>query len=196
MKIIFLDIDGVLNTYRSYLATGSQETWDMVACKFLQNLLTLNTDIKIVVTSTWRYSDDCLMHFEYNGFVKSMFHKHWRTLSHQQFKDYEEYKNKSFSERFERGREIDNWLNNPEHSDVTHYCIIDDDNDMLPKQQKHFVYIMAENGISDNNMEKILEILDIPVSNYIHKIEHIVEPIHDGYYSLKYSDNKKEYKYI
>lgn len=56
MKILFLDIDGVLNN--NY--TRSEETykwvlgWDVTSCILLRNFVNKN-DIKIVVSSDWRF---------------------------------------------------------------------------------------------------------------------------------------------
>jgi len=195
MKIIFLDIDGVLNTIRSYYATGSQETWDAIACKYLQVLLKYNNDLRIVVSSTWRYSNDCLGIFKYNGFDTSMFHKHWRTpiMSPEEKLGLEA---KSFKEKAVRGIEIQRWLSDERHSDVTHYCIIDDDDDMLPEQEKHFVQVPAYDGILYSHMDRINNILELQ-SDHVFNIEHIVSMVHEGYYSLHYPNtNKTDYKHV
>ena len=60
MKVLFLDIDGVLNSVefsqkqvrRSLLADTSQI--DPVACSKINNLVKTVPDLKIVISSTWR----------------------------------------------------------------------------------------------------------------------------------------------
>lgn len=53
MKVIFLDIDGVLNSERSVAAYGDESTLDPVACCLLKHLLK-KTGAYIVVVSNWR----------------------------------------------------------------------------------------------------------------------------------------------
>lgn len=45
------------------------------------------------------------------------------------------------------------------------YCIVDDDKDMLDKQMKNFVHIDNYTGITDNDIEKIKQILNIVQDN-------------------------------
>src|SRR5690349_14591750 len=63
MKIIFLDIDGVLNSARTAIVNGGyprnfsdrdMTMFDPVAIKFFQKLSKDNNDIKFVLSSTWR----------------------------------------------------------------------------------------------------------------------------------------------
>jgi hypothetical protein len=63
MKVIFLDIDGVLDSYRSCLAYGNYphsntvyELFDDVAVSLLRNFCKDN-DIKLVLSSCWRRFD-------------------------------------------------------------------------------------------------------------------------------------------
>lgn len=58
-----------------------------------------------------------------------------------------------------RGWQIQDWLNS--YSDkVTHYVIIDDDDDMLAGQQDNFVKVDGQNGFSFENYLSCLTILD------------------------------------
>lgn len=59
-----------------------------------------------------------------------------------------------------RGEEIAYWLS--EHDEVTHYCIIDDDNDMLPEQQPHFVQPNGFYGLSEDDVCAARRILELP----------------------------------
>lgn len=119
MKVIFLDIDGVLNVYPQ----GRDEFGDIFHEHFMKNLQTLikETGAKIVVSSTWRM----------NGLseIKRM----WK------------YRNLSgdvigvtpIFEIVPRGKEIHAWL--VDHPEVVKYVIIDDDTDMLEHQMDYFV---------------------------------------------------------
>lgn len=130
MKIIFLDIDGVLNV----IPQGRDKYGSCFHKHFEENLkwIVKETNAKIVISSTWRFSGIEIM--------KEM----WKerdlpgdiidiTPFTSVVTDYDA----SFSERAERGNEIRDWLN--KNGDVEKYVILDDDNDMLREQQDFFV---------------------------------------------------------
>lgn len=117
-KIIFLDIDGVLNVYC--------EERDEFGCifhkHFEENLKWIieETNAKIVISSTWRMSGLKVMqemwkHRNLAGDIIDV---------------------TPFSAFCVRGEEIQTWLDNNE---VLNYVIIDDDDDMLPTQKSNFV---------------------------------------------------------
>ena len=148
MKVIFLDIDGVLNTTRIMIAygkgvTGSFEEQasrlDPIPILFLRRLVKY-ADVKIVLSSTWRLC------------------KEWRELS--------EITQLPISARTPflddiRGRDIEKWMT--DNPGVTQYVIIDDDSDLLPEQLPHHVLINEQNGISFENMESICKLLDVDI---------------------------------
>ncbi len=125
MKVIFLDIDGVLNVYC--------QSRDEYGCNFHQhfidNLATLInvTQAKIVISSTWRLSGLSVMqemwkHRNLPGEVIDI----TPNLTY----------GVNLNTSTPRGKEIQQWLdNNP----TTHYVILDDDTDMLEHQLPHFV---------------------------------------------------------
>ncbi len=134
MKIIFLDIDGVLNVY----CEGRDEYGCTFHKHFENNLKWIieETGAKIVITSTWRYSGLNIMQEmwkkrELTGEVIGVTPNHSSIY-------YEEpnYKNLPFQERLERGFEIQEWLD--KHK-VDSYVILDDDNDMLTSQLDNFI---------------------------------------------------------
>lgn len=54
-----------------------------------------------------------------------------------------------------KGMEVADWLS--QHGgQVSNYSIIDDENDMLPEQQTHFVQTNPQFGISKKNVEELL----------------------------------------
>jgi hypothetical protein len=171
MKVIFLDIDGVLNLNRKERDDYGQLFHD----QFVENLdlIIKSTDAKIVISSTWRYSGLEIM--------KEMWTK--RNLPGEVidttpciyedksmvrfFNGYKEQHPtpKTFGVDIPRGIEIDYWLSNigkfqritwdierqQEYLDkalVKNYVILDDDSDMLLSQAEHFV------KCSGNNMSK------------------------------------------
>ena len=58
MKVIFLDVDGVLNDWDT--SALSKYLWYKKSCIEQLQLLVKNTGAKIVVSSTWKYSDELL----------------------------------------------------------------------------------------------------------------------------------------
>lgn len=131
IKVIFLDIDGVLNVYsHDHDQFGSQFHKHLV-----ENLRRVidETGAKIVISSTWRYSGLQNM--------KDMWE--FRNLPGEVIDitpDCNDLFNEGsfeFLDRIERGHEVEYWLD--EHPEVERYVIFDDDNDFLPHQRGNFV---------------------------------------------------------
>jgi len=129
MRIIFLDIDGVLNV----IPQGHDEYGAIFHPHFVDNLKRIvdETGAKIVISSSWRHS----------GFLAMKEMWAFRNLPGE-FLDItpshiDMDRNLPFMERLERGSEIQEWLDN--HPEVTSYVILDDDTDMLPSQIDNFV---------------------------------------------------------
>lgn len=140
MKIIFLDIDGVLNYYgmpdnRLYLI-------DRRAVETL-NLLIEKTGAKIVISSTWRLLNSLAM-------IKSL-------LIEKGFKGEIVGKTPSINTNGRiRGDEIQAWLE--EHPDVKEYVILDDDSDMGPLKGR-LVKVDGKFGLLTDDVTKAIEIL-------------------------------------
>lgn len=130
MKVIFLDIDGVLNVY-----CQSRDKW---GCLFHQHLvenlrwIIEKTGAKIVISSTWRYDGLEVMKQMWldRGLPGDVIDI---TPSTQ---DVVENSDIEFYDLVDRGHEIKLWLDN---NSVDNWCIIDDDNDFLPNQMDNFV---------------------------------------------------------
>lgn len=125
-KIIFLDIDGVLNV----IPQGYDKYGAIFHNHFEENLRILinKTDAKIVISSTWRMSGLEVMQNMWKerklaGEVIDI------TPCDRWMEDYE-------IEGRDRGYEIQHWL---DRNPVKSYVIIDDDSDMLPRQMNNFV---------------------------------------------------------
>ena len=128
MKVIFLDIDGVLNV----IPQGHDAFGGIFHSDFVENLKRIidETDAKIVISSSWRHS----------GLQKMLDMWEFRNLPGEvigvtpdlyRFLDFE-------GERtMVRGDEIQAVLNI--HPEITHYVILDDDTDMLKHQLGNFV---------------------------------------------------------
>lgn len=131
MKVIFLDIDGVLNV----ISQGHDNHGALFHPHLVDNLRSVidSTGAKIVVSSTWRT----------RGLEKMR--EMWKdrglpgdiigvTPDCSQLLDNGTCE---FLDLVERGHEIQDWLK--EHPEVINYVIFDDDNDMLESQRKRFV---------------------------------------------------------
>lgn len=157
MRVLFLDIDGVLNSVKTCVATGGYpftldepEGFDWIAIKLLQRLCD-SSGVQIVLSSTWRlhYSPKEVGDFLGLPVID-------KTPSH--FEDWsEELPLESFTQRATRGKEIAAWLQ--DHPEVTKYCIIDDDSDMLESQIPFFVKTDGFEGMSWKDFCKVCEIL-------------------------------------
>ena len=128
MKVIFLDIDGVLNiNYRGERDDYGQQFHPHL----VENLKTIieTTGAKIVISSTWRHRGLSVM--------KNMWMDRnlpGEVIDITPHLDYRMDSGLWYSPI--RGVEIKDWLdkNSPDN-----YVILDDDKDMLPEQMSHFV---------------------------------------------------------
>jgi hypothetical protein len=160
MKVIFLDIDGVLVTrkhmlflaesgYEKMVDANNDEKFDPICVANLGKLIE-ETGAKIVVSSTWRYMGV--------GPLQKIFRD--RKVSG-------EIIGLTTIERFEddskiyagecRGRQIQEYLE--DHPEIENYVIIDDDSDMMECQLDNFVHTKFEDGFIDSALEKAIKIL-------------------------------------
>lgn len=143
MKVIFLDIDGVLNSW----ATGYKITTEKLQ---LLNDLIEQTGAKIVISSSWRIGSK-----DVNDFLDKNFSKRTFRLDNpnQELIDNIFYKNTiDLTDTFgpSRGDEIQRWLNS--HEDIESYVILDDDLDMLDEQLYNFVQTDTYFGLTDREI--------------------------------------------
>ena len=142
MKVLFLDIDGVLNSTRTCTATGGyphelehRGGFDWIAIRLLQRLCD-SSGVQIVLSSAWRL--------------------------HHDFKDVAKAFDLPIIDRTPslcgpRGKEIQHWLD--AHPDVEVYAIVDDDADMLPEQMPRFVKTDGREGLTWANFVRLCEVL-------------------------------------
>lgn len=153
MKVLFLDIDGVLNHEKHYQwlhysgeATSFQKThpycnFNPVSVKLLNKIID-ETGCEIVLSSSWRFDGITKINniFDKVG-IKHKIIDVTPSLG-----------------SLCRGKEIDKWLS--EHPEVTKYVIVDDDTDMEEHQLDFFVNTDAnEDGLNKNLTNKIIELL-------------------------------------
>ena len=159
MKVIFLDLDGVLNSERSFLAAApidpmepsyheylTQRTIDPVAVGLL-NRLALQLDARIVISSTHR------KHFERSADPLAEMQAYFGQLG----VDAARIIGATPSLHKERGHEIQHWLDRQPW--VTDYVILDDSTDMLLSQLDHFVRVDGLVGLTAANYYQASSIL-------------------------------------
>jgi hypothetical protein len=145
MKIIFLDMDGVLCTQRSHIAQGLQhmpdhhpfmDALDREGIGMLNKFNEKHPDVLYVLSSTWRKHHTLQQMIDYMCGVYGFngeFHPDWKTVELSG----------------PRGLEIQEWL--ARHPDTDNYLILDDNDDMLESQKYHFVQTDDFNGITMRN---------------------------------------------
>lgn len=153
--IIFLDIDGVLNSTETADELGvSDELLLTVAPCHVRHLTALLdvTDADVVISSTWRKHHSLAQIVD--GLVRrgGMPERHWHRFI--------DVTPRLWS--VPRGQEIDMWLltNLGLRPDgmPRPYVILDDDSDMLPHQMPHFVQVA--DGLTEDDALKAWAILE------------------------------------
>lgn len=137
MKIIFLDVDGVLNSVQDRFS------WTIESDKHLILLACIvrRTDAKIVVSSSWRNCSllDTLKK-RLNDFSMSVFGI------------------TGYNKNGIRGLEIKEWLDN--HNDIESFVILDDEVfDIKEHFPNNFVQTSMEVGLQKEDVEKCIAIL-------------------------------------
>jgi len=137
IKVLFLDVDGVLNSAHDFKMHRGQE-WIMIdpyKALLVYRILEA-TGAKVVLSSSWR------------GYpkgeadvVKMIGHElHDRTP-------------RGSEKGHERGYEIQDYLE--AHPEIERYAIVDDDRDMLEEQIPHFFKTSWETGLTEETAAAI-----------------------------------------
>lgn len=156
MNVIFLDIDGVLNTVRfqkiqiknhECSSYDAQFNFDPICMKNLKTLVEM-FDCKIVISSTWRvhensqadrYWTELMLNLKMYGLDTCVIGVTPPSISDEQ-----------------RGDEIQKWLDS--NSSVDNFVILDDDSDMAHLIDK-LAQCSFENGFTKDVLEKAIAIL-------------------------------------
>lgn len=151
MKVLFLDIDGVLNSREWFIVNKENiifygglmhrhaEDLDPVACK-LVNALCTEFSLYIVISSTWRKFHTLVeiqRMFAYRGLYAPVIGATPQLRG-------------GF-----RGQEVDEWLH--DNPGVTKHVILDDDGDFKPEQP--LVLTNSEYGVCYRDIDKAKEFL-------------------------------------
>lgn len=184
MKIIFLDIDGVLNheewyssgrAHEAYLATGETDikayNFDPESWNWVQKLID-ETGAKIVLSSSWRSYDLASTIEEYKGtafkpIIDNLVGVTPRTMSRNRGEEINRFfdiVNGNITQNLPQAIE---WLKqhpletlSATGEKIEQYVIFDDDTDMTDKQKSHFVHIDFWNGIQEKDYKKAKQILE------------------------------------
>ena len=177
MKLIFLDIDGVLNHELFYKSGSREERFKLAneekdlpyGCSnidpekvSLLNTLIKETGAKVVVSSSWRTGrsvEDLQAVLDWNGFQGEVIGKTIRL-------GFKTPKDVDYNYSVPRGCEIKAWLEmnksilNAKISKVR-YVILDDDTDFLWWQRNNFIHVDSYCGITYNTIHKAKHILNL-----------------------------------
>ena len=175
MKVLFLDIDGVLNSenwfgYRLYCIKNNmfnevmnfvntnderiKHKLSMIDDRAIANLNRIieETGCKVVLSSSWRScveAENALT--EYLLKLKGFKYELYDVTPRLWFND--------FSIR--RGEEIKLWMDKEsEKNEIESFVILDDDSDMLPEQMNNFIQIDGQVGLIDKDVFTAIEILN------------------------------------
>lgn len=157
MKVIFLDIDGVLCSMRSaaahggYPAAGNPMSWskfDDTAIELLRTAIA-ETGAHVVLSSSWR-TEVNMGALEYRLGLRL----HGAT--------------RASAENDARGKQIEDWLlANP---GVQRYAILDDGEDMLPHQMDKLCRTSHRNGFLLGHYEELVELLGARIDTGVNAV--------------------------
>lgn len=163
-KVIFLDIDGVLNTKWWYTQMNRNTPKDKYGYAFdpkaVANLRRIveETGADIVISSSWKCMG--LSEMEEMWRARCLLGKIIGLTPNSVSNGLLLNADIDSIELFHiRGEEIKEWLKMHEKQ-VSNYTIIDDMDNMLPDQQSHFVQTNPEEGITEEDVQKTIKILN------------------------------------
>lgn len=159
VKILFLDVDGVLNSAdylrnRRKIRRPTPHAIDAVTVPRLNEILR-RSGAKVVISSSWRILHPWQRMQEIltaHGVACEVIGQ-----TPELFDDLPPNEHCANScKRRERGHEIQAWLD--EHPEVTRFAIVDDDSDMVHLAHKH-VKTTWDMGLLDEHIEPIVKML-------------------------------------
>lgn len=144
MKILFLDVDGVINSRDSTNFKNNLWPVDDYMC-YLVGKIQLYTDCSIVISSSWRHHPEAMdiLKDKFNDVID---------------KTPDLYDDLNAGKHILRGDEIQAWLDN--HPEVTRYAILDDDSDILDEQKPNFFKTTFKTGLTDDTANSVIEHLN------------------------------------
>lgn len=152
MKVIFLDVDGVLVNRRSLMDRSGRDSVADSKCVYALNHITDTTGAKIVVSSSWRFCGEQEMRLVL---------AHWKVRAEMiSITPDLTRKENNLYVATPRGYEIQKWID--EHPEVTAFAILDDECDMAHLESK-LVKTVFEAGLTEQDALKAIQMLTEPV---------------------------------
>lgn len=151
MRVIFLDIDGVLNNDRTVCRSPTGNVGVSGSLVNRLSKIVRETDAKIVLTSTWIF--DYLSRTSDGKYLEKRLSYKGLKISDCISCDYRIKKH--------RGASIIEYLE--QHPDISHYVIIDDnifDLYFSPITKQHLVITDEREGITDRDVDECIRILN------------------------------------
>lgn len=152
MKVLFLDIDGVVNKQENFNPANNPGPYPLDSyCAFLVGRITLETGCEVVLSSTWRNHPEG---------VENVSKRVIRLLDKTPSLRWE--KKEPFMARGRewdhpiRGDEVNAWL--AEHPEVTRHAILDDDGDFHDDQP--LFQTTFKEGLTDEIAAQVIEHLN------------------------------------
>lgn len=138
MKVLFLDIDGVVNKRENFNPAIKNNLYPLDAyCAFLVGRIQLQTDCEVVLSSSWRHHQESV-----------------QNVSERVVKLLDVTPN---SDKY-RGDEIQMWLD--KHPEVEKYAILDDDMDFYVYQAPNYFKTRFEDGLTDEIADAVIRHLN------------------------------------
>ncbi len=171
-RYLFLDIDGVLNTtrYSNYLEDNDLDyndedgaIFDPDAVENLNTILTQIPDVKVIISSTWRFKGwDWMNRLWEKRQLPGKIYSFTPGLECVRFSDLiNQNDSESVYPYGTRGLEIGEWLRlYASRNPIAYkYAIIDDDDDFPSRYKDHVVITDPFVGITKDTVVKVLELL-------------------------------------
>ncbi len=135
MKVLFLDIDGVVNKMENYDRSKNMGPYPIDSyCAFLVGRIQLQTGCEVVLSSSWRNHPEG---------VQNVSERVIRLLDKTPYLP------------GIRGDEVQAWLD--KYPEFDKYAILDDDMDFYVYQAPHFFKTTFKDGLTDEIAEAVIE---------------------------------------
>ena len=173
MKVIFLDIDGVMNSEEFYKRKKAQSwEWAHMFGKYLSysinpdavgllNKIIEVTGAVVVLSSSWRLGPPVpALKEDFKRVGIDVFDRCpcWGKYGVTDWKVEEDENGHPYTTLIPRGEIVEAWLKG--HPEVERYVIIDDNDQFTDEQHKYLVLTNEEVGLTEENVQTVINILN------------------------------------